>query len=269
LRPANGSYSVQEGGKDEDLDTLADNDFMLALDNLRRVPDVRLVSAPDGYPRKEGATPRLSAAVHAAMIAHCEQMADRFAVLDPEPGLDLFGAGDANQGSIEQRRSAVDSGRGYAALYYPWVQVPRPGPGPVVTVPPSGHVCGLMARLDDTRGVHKAPGNEILQGTVGVERTMSEAEHGILNLQGVNVIRVFREGARPVVYGARTTATDLNWQYVNVRRLFLFLEKSIQDGIRWAVFEPNTTGLWSQLRQTISAFLLTQWQAGALLAGPR
>ena len=93
---------------------------------------------------------------------------------------------------------------------------------------------------------------------------MSDSEHGLLNLQGINIIRVFREGGRPYVYGARTTATDLNWNYVNVRRLFLFLEKSIQDGIRWAVFEPNNKALWSKLKQTISSFLLTQWQAGAL-----
>lgn len=264
LRPANGAYSVAGGGN-EDLDNLADTHFLEALDNLRRVPDVRLLSIPDGYPRSGDAKPKLSAAVHAGMIAHCEQMADRFAVLDPEPGLKLFG-----QGSIETRRNAVDSGRGYAALYYPWVRVSPAAVGPLVTVPPSGHVCGLIARVDDTRGVHKAPGNEILQGTVGVELTMSEAEHGILNLQGINVIRVFKDGARPVVYGARTTATDRNWQYVNVRRLFLYLEKSIQDGIRWAVFEPNNTSLWAGLRQTIAAFLLTEWKAGSLFgASPK
>jgi phage tail sheath protein FI len=262
LVPAIQPFSLS-GGENEDLpNRLSDALFTAALDNLRRVPDVRLLSIPDGYPRKPGEKPALTAAVHAAAIAHCEQMADRFAVLDPEPGLELFG-----QGSIEERRAAVDSARGYAALYYPWVRVPRPGTGPLVTVPPSGHVCGLMAFVDDRRGVFKAPANEILQGTVGVERTMSEAEHGILNLQGINVIRVFRDGARPVVYGARTTATDRNWQYVNVRRLFLFLEKSIQDGIRYAVFEPNNKRLWSLLRQTISSFLLTQWQAGALFGG--
>ena len=215
-------------------------------------------AARTGTPGR-AARPDITAAVHGAAIAHCEQMADRFAVLDPEPGLDLFGAA-----RIETRRAAVDSTRGYAALYYPWVRVPPAGPGPLVTVPPSGHVCGLMAVGDDRRGVFKAPANETLQGTVGVERTMSEAEHGILNLQGINVIRVFKEGPRPVVYGARTTATDRNWQDVNVRRLFLYLEKSIQDGIRWAVFEPNNLGLWDKLRQSIGAFLLAEWRAGAL-----
>jgi phage tail sheath protein FI len=265
LRPDIRAFTVQDLGADEDLDTLDDSAFATALDNLRRVSDVRLVSIPDGYPRKEGEKPKLTAAVHAAAIAHCEQMADRFAVLDPEPGLDLFGPT-----SIETRRAAVDSTRGYSALYYPWVRVARAGVGPLVTVPPSGHVCGLMAHVDDTRGVFKAPANEILQGTVGVERTMSEAEHGILNLEGINVIRVFRDGGRPYVYGARTTATDSNWQYVNIRRLFLYLEKSIQDGIQWAVFEPNNLSLWDKLRQSIGAFLLTEWKAGALFgASPK
>jgi phage tail sheath protein FI len=127
-----------------------------------------------------------------------------------------------------------------------------------------------MARVDNTRGVHKAPANETLQGTIGVERTMTNAEQGLLNVQNINVIRVFKDGARPVVYGARTTATDSNWNYVNVRRLFLFLEKSIQDGLRWAVFEPSNLSLWDKLRQSISAFLATQWKAGALFgASPK
>ncbi len=258
LRPANGTVTVV-GGQDEDLNGLIDSDFIKALDNIRKISDVRLVSLPDGYPRPPGVRPAITPAVQAAAIAHCEQMADRFAVLDPEPSLPKFG-----QGSVEIRRNALDSARGYAALYYPWVRVPRAGVGPPVTVPPSGHVCGLMARVDDTRGVFKAPANEILQGTIGVEQPMSDAEHGLLNLQGINVIRVFKDGARPVVYGARTTATDSNWVYVNIRRLFLYLEKSIQDSIQWAVFEPSNLSLWDKLKQSISAFLLTEWKAGAL-----
>ncbi len=248
-----------EGGALEDLNRLTDNDFIGGLNDIRRLGDVRLVSIPDGYPRADGAAPRLTSAVQAAMIAHCEQMGDRFAVIDSRPNLELFGAG-----SIETQRGALDSARGYAALYYPWVRVNAAGSGPPLLVPPSGHVCGLMALVDNTKGVFKAPANEILQGTIGVERTMTDAEHGLLNLQGINIIRVFREGGRPYVYGARTTATDLNWNYVNIRRLFLFLEKSIQTGIRWAVFEPNNTGLWQKLKQSISAFLITQWKAGAL-----
>jgi phage tail sheath protein FI len=121
-----------------------------------------------------------------------------------------------------------------------------------------------MARVDANRGVFKAPANENVNGAVGVETTMSDIDQGQLNLSGINVIRVFQGGGRPILWGARTTATDRNWQYVNIRRLFLFLEESIQEGIRWAVFEPNNTGLWQKLKRTISAFLLQQWRDGAL-----
>jgi hypothetical protein len=258
LVPAFSPVSIS-GGSAEDLNGLTDNHFINGLNALRRIGDVRLVSSPDGYERVGGAKPALTSAVQAAIVAHCELMGDRFGVIDAKPKLELFGSG-----SIETQRGSLDSTRGYAALYYPWVRVNAAGTGPPLLIPPSGHICGLMARVDNTRGVFKAPANEILQGTIGVERTMTDPEHGLLNLQGINIIRVFREGGRPYVYGARTTATDLNWNYVNVRRLFLFLEKSIQDGIRWAVFEPSNIGLWDNLRQTISAFLATQWKAGAL-----
>jgi hypothetical protein len=258
--PAFSAVSVS-GGTAEDLNRLVDNNFIDGFNHLRRLGDIRLVSAPDGYPRDT--KPTLTSAVQAAMIAHCEQMGDRFAVIDARPNLELFGSGSGS-GSIETQRGSLDSQRGYAGLYYPWVRVSAAGNGPPLLIPPSGHVCGLMARVDNTKGVFKAPANEILQGTIGVERTMTDAEHGLLNLQGINIIRVFREGGRPYVYGARTTATDLNWNYVNIRRLFLFLEKSIQDGIRWAVFEPSNKSLWDKLEHTISAFLSTQWKAGAL-----
>ncbi len=254
LRPARQPFSVV-GGTDEELDRLSDNDFTQGLDEIRKLGDVRLVSIPDGYPNGG----RITESVYSALIAHCEQMADRFAVIDPPPARELFG-----DNSIELVRNKVDSARGYAALYYPWISVTPAGKGPHLFVPPSGHICGLIARVDNTKGVFKAPANEILQGTIAIERTMTDSEHGLLNLQGINVIRVFRDGGRPYVYGARTTATDLNWNYVNVRRLFLFLEKSIQDGIRWSVFEPNNKALWSKLKQSISSFLFTQWQAGAL-----
>jgi phage tail sheath protein FI len=193
------------------------------------------------------------------MITHCELLGDRFAVLDARPGLASFGAA-----GVEGQRLGLDSGRGYAALYYPWLRVRPVTTGDPILVAPSGHVCGIIARSDATRGVHKAPANEIVNGALGVERTMSDIEQGQLNLQGVNVIRVFANGARPVLWGARTTSRDTNWQYVNIRRLFLFLEESIEEGIRWAVFEPNTLGLWQKLKRTITDFLTRAWRDGAL-----
>ena len=219
---------------------------------------MNLVSVPDAITlAKLPGTAALT--VQQYVITHCEQMGDRFGVLDAEPGLPLFGAN-----SIGTQRQALDSSRGYAALYYPWLRVQPVGPGAPILVPPSGHVCGIMARSDNTRGVHKAPANEIVNGAVGVEVAMSDVDQGQLNIAGINVIRVFQGGGRPVLWGARTTSTDTNWQYVNVRRLFLFLEESIQEGIRWAVFEPNNLALWAKLKRTITEFLTRVWRDGAL-----
>lgn len=237
-------------GTDENLATLADADFTNALDTLANVPDVNLVAVPGNG----------SDVVRQAVIAHCELMADRFGVVDPR----LFSPPFNDPNSIENQRHSLDSTRGYAALYYPWLMVPSVPGGVLLAVPPSGHVCGIMARVDNTGGVHKAPANEIVNGALDIQRGMSNQDQGILNLEGINVIRVFTSGGRPIVWGARTTATDTNWQYVNIRRLFLFLEKSIQEGIRWAVFEPNNTGLWEKLRRTITDFLTRVWRDGAL-----
>lgn len=247
--PVNAGPIALIGGTAENLATMNDGDYTDALDTLRGLSDVNLIAIPD----------RTTATVQQALIAHCELLADRFAVLDARPGAPIFGAG-----SVEEQRSGLDSTRGYAALYYPWLQVPPVGPGGPILVPPSGHICGIIANTDLTRGVFKAPANVNVNGALGVQQAMSDIEQGELNLVGINVVRVFASGGRPVLWGARTTATDLNWQYVNIRRLFLFLEKSIQRGIRSSVFEPNNTGLWQTLKRTITAFLQQQWQDGAL-----
>lgn len=241
-------------GSDEDLATLQALHFTTALDTLQAIDDVNVIAVPD----RPVAASEL-AVVQQAVIAHCELLADRFAVLDAAPASPLFGAG-----SIEEQRRGLDSTRGYAALYAPWLRVLPASGGPPILVPPSGHVCGVFARSDGTRGVHKAPANEIVNGAVGVATRVSLIEQGQLNLQGINVIQVFQDGGRPIVWGARTTATDANWQYVNVRRLFLFLEESIQEGIRWAVFEPNDLALWQKLKRTLTDFLLRTWRDGAL-----
>src|SRR5882724_1300600 len=250
--PAPIAATNMAGGAPENLATLVNQDFIDALDTLREIDDVNILSLPD----------RINDPVQQALIAHCEQMADRFAVLDalrPVPDQNLFGPN-----SIESQRLAVDSTRGYAGLYYPWLRVTPIGPGAPILVPPSGHVCGIMARSDNSRGVHKAPANEIVNGAVGIERTMSDIDQGQLNLQGINIIRIFQAGGRPMLWGARTTATDRNWQYVNVRRLFLFVEESIQEGIRFAVFEPNNLQLWKKLKRSITDFLTRVWRDGGL-----
>lgn len=254
--PDNLSATALAGGTDEDLSTLNQNDYINALDTLQEVDDANLIAIPDAVSLDQAPC----AAVQQAVIAHCELMADRFGVLDARAGLEPFGDGGA-----EGQRQGLDSTRGYAAYYYPWLRVFPAGTGGPILVPPSGHICGIIARIDQNRGVHKAPaGNEAtVNGAVGVQRTMSDTDQGLLNLQNINVIRVFN-GGRPVVWGARTTATDTNWQYINIRRLFLFLEESIQEGLRGTLFEPNNRQLWQKVKRTITEFLSRVWRDGAL-----
>jgi uncharacterized protein len=250
------------GGADEDLAGLTSQHYAQALETLREIDDVNLVAVPDAVTLRNAQgqldEPAITS-LQQEVIAHCEQLADRFAVLDARPGLPLF----HQTASIQTQRKDLESQRGYAALYYPWLRVMPAGPGGLMLAPPSGHVCGVIARSDASRGVHKAPANEIVNGALGVETAMSDVDQGQLNLAGINVIRVF-SGGRPMLWGARTTATDKNWQYVNVRRLFLFLEESIQEGIRGAVFEPNNPGLWAKLSRTLTEFLTRVWRDGAL-----
>ncbi len=195
------------------------------------------------------------------LIIHCETMKDRFAVLD---SIEM-----ADMDDIQEQSNFYDSK--YAALYYPWIRVFDPLSKKRTNVPPSGYMCGIYARSDTERGVHKAPANEIVRGALsleeepdGVKRVITKGQQDILNPLGVNCIRTFRgRGIR--VWGARTTTSDSLWKYINVRRLFIFLEESIEDGTQWAVFEPNDEKLWARVRQTITQFLTSVWKDGALM----
>ena len=253
--PRAGAAIAVTTGEDEDLSSLSALDFTAAIATLESVDDVNFIAVPD----RPTAPGELMSAVQQALIAHCELQGDRFAVLDSEPGAPLFGAG-----SLEEQRRGLDSTRGYAALYAPWLRVNPVNGGPPILVPPSGHVCGIFARSDATRGVHKAPANEIVSGALGVERRVSLIEQGELNPLGINIVQVFQDGGRPVLWGARTTATDTNWRYVNIRRLLLYIEESTQEGLRWAVFEPNNLALWQKLKRTLTDFLTRTWRDGAL-----
>ena len=243
------------------------NSLVTPVDPTGQVPVVNLVAIPDIAVLQSSA---LAAGVQQQLIAHCENMGDRFAVLDAftsdqDPFADKTSdPAISKPDSIETQRNKLLSTRGYAALYYPWIRVLPSSSGPLVSVPPCGHICGLFAQVDATRGVHKAPANQPLIGAVGITRDMSNVDQGILNLQGINVIRTFTTGGQPIVFGARTTTLDPNWQYVNVRRLFLYLETSISTNLRNSVFEPNNMALWGGLNRTISAFLLEEWHNGAL-----
>jgi phage tail sheath protein FI len=238
--------------------TIGTGSFITALQALERVDEVTLVACPDAVVL----TAANVTVVQMEMISHCERLADRFAILDARAGLNMFGPTN----SAELQRAALDSARGYAAFYYPWLQVNPVDPAGQFFVPPSGHVCGVIARSDEKRGVHKAPANEFIADALGVQQPMSDVEQGLLNEQGINCIRVFSTGGRAVVWGARTTAPkeNTNWRYVSTRRLFIYLEESIQEGIRWGVFEPNNQTLWRKLKRSITDFLMRAYRDGAL-----
>ncbi|HKN51722.1 MAG TPA: phage tail sheath subtilisin-like domain-containing protein, partial [Amycolatopsis sp.] len=195
-------------------------------------------------------------AVQLAMIAHCELMGDRMAILDPPPSL-------SPQEIKDWRLDQAGYDSKYAALYYPWVKVLDPATGVNTFIPPSGHMAGVWARTDATRGVHKAPANEVVRGALALETHLTKAEQELLNPIGVNCVRSFSgKGIR--VWGARTLSSDPAWRYLNVRRLFNYLEESILNGTQWVVFEPNDDALWARIRRTISAFLVMEWRKGAL-----
>jgi phage tail sheath protein FI len=192
-----------------------------------------------------------------AIADHCKKMGDRFAILDcPESSSDsrkLKSGGD-------EMPSASD----YAALYYPWLQVYDPASKTNKTIPPSGHIAGIYARVDTQRGVHKAPANETVLGAVGLEYNLSKAKQDGLNPQGVNCIRNLNGSIR--VWGARTWGGDANgeFKYISTRRLFNYLRESIDEGTQWTVFEPNSPELWAAIRRNATAFLTTVWRSGAL-----
>jgi len=194
-------------------------------------------------------------AVQMSMIAHCEKLGDRMAILDPLPDL-------TPQEVKQWREKDTNYDSRFAALYYPWIKVAGPD-GKDLKVPPSGHLAGLYARTDNQRGVHKAPANEVLLGAVEVATAVTKGEQDLLNPIGINCIRPFtNRGIR--VWGARTLSSDPAWRYINVRRLFNYVEKSIERGTQWVVFEPNDPDLWSRVRRDVGAFLTGVWRSGAL-----
>jgi Bacteriophage tail sheath protein len=197
-----------------------------------------------------------SQTVQSALIEHCTLLKDRFAILDPPDGEDIDGIGAFRQVLNTE----------YAALYYPWCITVDPSTSQNVHVPPSGHMAGIYAATDIDRGVHKAPANVVIQGinlVGGLAADVTKREQDVLNPVGINALRFF-PGRGELVWGARTLSSDTDWKYINVRRLFIYVEKSIFNGTQWVVFEPNNDQLWALVRQSITAFLTTVWQSGAL-----
>ncbi len=199
----------------------------------------------------------VSANVQMALVSHCEKLGSRFAVLDMPMTAKTVA-------DVLQHRDIVDSD--YCAMYHPWLQVFDPLDKKDTFIPPSGSVMGIYARSDGERGVHKAPANEIIANCSGLFVNYNVAEQDLLNPKGVNLIRKF-PGAGIRVWGARTASSKALWKYVNVRRLFIYLEESIKANTNWVVFEPNDVGLWSRVRRSIELFLEGVWRTGALVGG--
>jgi phage tail sheath protein FI len=250
-RPADGTVSLG-GGLDDDravsLSQIITNPTTY-LDMLNPYP-VTLVAIP-------GVTDNN---VQQQMVAYCGGKQDRFAILDGP-------ATDSTPGytNLQSQFSFARDSKGFGALYFPWIQVVNPLTGVKEFWPPSGHVMGIYGRTDQQLGVHHAPANANIVGAIGLQYRLTDQDQGPLNLMNINILRVFPEQADPLVWGARTTSTDSNWQYVNIRRLFIYVEQSIEQGIRWAVFEPNNQALWKKLTRTITEFLTRVWQNGALV----
>jgi phage tail sheath protein FI len=228
------------------------------VEGLEVLDDVTMVIVPDLMSVPPGETVNLDMvkAVQTAMIGHCERMGDRVAILDPPPNA-------TPQEIKEWRMNTAGYDSSYAALYYPWIQVDDPIQNRPIYIPPSGHMAGVWARSDNTRGVHKAPANEVVLGAVGLAYNTTKGEQDTLNPNGVNCIRAF-PGRGIRVWGARTLTSNPSWRYINVRRLFNYVEKSIENGTQWVVFEPNDPMLWSRVRRDVGAFLSTVWSSGAL-----
>jgi hypothetical protein len=231
------------------------------LGGLEAVDEVTMVLAPDAMAAYQAGMLDMDGlkAIQLAMIAHCERLGDRVAILDTPPDLNA-------QEAQDWRMNVAGYDSKYAALYYPWINVADPTPGATsstITIPPSGHMAGVWARNDTERGVHKAPANEVIRGVISLPINLTSSEQSVLNPNGVNCLRVFAgRGIR--IWGARTLSSDASWRYLNVRRLFNYVEKSIERGTQWAVFEPNDMMLWSKMRRDITAFLKTVWRDGAL-----
>jgi len=262
-RPALGTYTLSGGATttpariDTD-DYVGDADRRTGLGGFQAVDEVTMICVPDlmaAYERQIIDLDGLKA-VQQALVDHCSLMHDRMAILDAPPEL---GAQEIKEWRVE--KAGYDSA--FAALYWPWIEVFDPPTGQTILVPPSGHVAGIWSRNDDTRGVHKAPANEVVRGALGVPTQVTRGEHDLLNPEGINVIRSF-PGRGIRIWGARTLASDQSWKYVNVRRLFNYVEESILEGTEWVVFEPNDADLWQRIRRTVTAFLLILWRDGAL-----
>lgn len=259
--PEDGSYPLSGGG----MPSLSVNDFVgdvterTGMGGLEAYDEIALLTCPDifyGYDGSKTSKERVKA-IQDAMITHCQKVRYRFALLDTPQGL--------NAQQAKEWREYLNFDSSFAAMYYPWIKVADLSDSPAVSkmVPPSGHVVGVYNRTDSERGVHKAPANEIVRGAIDLEIYLTRGEQDVLNPIGVNCIRTF-PGRGIRIWGARTLSSDVAWRYINVRRLFIFVEHSMDNGLQWVVFEPNDPDLWARVRRDVTNFLRNVWRGGAL-----
>jgi uncharacterized protein len=257
LFPTGDERAITLSGGDDGAEPTAAA-YGAALAPFNSLDDISIVAAPG-----HGALTDFQG-IQLALISHAERRrAYRIAVLETPP--------QQTPGEARTVRSRIDSR--HAALYYPWVVISnplaRPGVDTIpreISVPPSGFICGIFARNDVERGVHKAPANEVVRGALRFETEINFAQQEMLNPIGVNCLRFF-PGRGFRVWGARTVSSDPEWKYVNVRRYFNYVERSVDNGTQWAVFEANGERLWANVRETVESFLYNEWRSGALLGG--
>lgn len=251
-----------DGGNDGQRPTAADYEgtakdtdpFKTGLKAFEDIEDISIVAAPGSTYGYENGYSTQAPTIINLLISHAERMKYRIAVLDSGENQTIA--------AVRAMKARLDSK--YAAFYYPWVRVLDPVTQQEIQLPPSGFVSGIYARNDVERAVYKAPANEVVRLAIGFEKTLNKAQQEVLNPEGINCFRFF-EGRGFRLWGARTISSDPEWKYVNLRRYFAYLERSLDRGTQWSVFEPNGDALWANVRLTIQDFLYNEWASGALL----
>jgi hypothetical protein len=249
--PLSGTYTLANGTDDNRASDITDlnTDPTKYLDLLSPIQNIDLVAIPGD----------MNANAQQALVTHCETLFNRFAILD--------GVQDTSPGfpNLLAQYGQVRTSNGFAAIYFPWIQVVNPLTGVTEYWPPSGAVTGCIAQTDNTVGVFKAPANIAIAGALGLQSQLANADQGPLNLLGIDCLRVFPEQSQPLIWGARTTSTDSAWQYINVRRLFIYIEQSLEQGLRPFLFQPNNNFLWGSMKRTITEFLNRIKSAGGII----
>ncbi len=221
------------------------------LKGLALIDEISVLAVPDEVDSSRFPDRGLTQKV----IEQCEALKDRFAIVSSD---------QTDVDNVNKLQPPIDTS--YAGFYFPWIKIFDSSINSTRLVPSSGHIAGIFARTDIERGVHKAPANEVVHGAVDLQIPITKTMQDVLNPKHVNCMRDFRADGRGLrLWGARTMSSDPEWKYVNVRRLFMFIEESIDEGTQWVVFEPNSETTWAKVSQAIANFLTTVWRSGALM----